>query len=478
MHFKSYSLVAALLLAAPFTLRAQNELSNFTATGRGGVVNAFATDYQAIGVNPANLGRLEGGKFAFTIGEFGIGAGSQSLSRTQLRNLIYNRDQTLTQDEKQQLARSFSSANALQVNADVTALGFSFYIPHVGGIAVSSRQRATGNATLNRNAAELLFLGQEASVYADYDINSGRVPLVSEVLAGSRMQASILNEYNIAWGTDILDLPNFQLTAGAGYRYIQGIGVIDIKIEPGNLQAYTSLSPALNVDYGDLTSNPDFNLKVGGTGLRPVGTGHGFDLGLGTQLGPQRAIRLGLSLTDIGHMTWKGNLLTANDQKLKKLNSTGVGTYEFFKEAAEIFATGTDSLFQYETAQSYRAALPTKLRAGAGWRITDKWSAGLDVTLPLNKVAGNLPAPFVGAGFDYRPRPWVALSSGVSAGAGYRVSLPVGVAFTAGVYEAGISTRDVVGLFSEKNPYLSVAAGFLRFRFGQRSAPTGRLPRS
>ena len=49
-------------LALPATLRAQNELSNFSATGRGGVINTFATDYQVIGMNPANLGRQGDGK--------------------------------------------------------------------------------------------------------------------------------------------------------------------------------------------------------------------------------------------------------------------------------------------------------------------------------------------------------------------------------------------------------------------------------
>jgi len=45
-------------LALPLAARAQNELSNFSATGRGGVINTFASDYQVIGINPANLGRV------------------------------------------------------------------------------------------------------------------------------------------------------------------------------------------------------------------------------------------------------------------------------------------------------------------------------------------------------------------------------------------------------------------------------------
>ncbi|MDB5236789.1 MAG: hypothetical protein JWR44_3782, partial [Hymenobacter sp.] len=75
-------------LALPATAFAQNELSNFSATGRGGVINTFATDYQAIGINPANLGRSTNFRVAFTIGEVGAGIGSQSLSKTTFKHIL------------------------------------------------------------------------------------------------------------------------------------------------------------------------------------------------------------------------------------------------------------------------------------------------------------------------------------------------------------------------------------------------------
>jgi len=458
-------LLAALGLVSPTLVYAQNELGNFSATGRGGVINTFATDYQAVGVNPANLGRTGGSRVAFTIGEFGVGASSQSLTRDQLKNFLYHRDDRLSLADKQALARSFTSKNALNVNAGATAFGLSVKLPVIGGIAVSSRQRVVGHAALNRNAAELLFLGSDAPIYANYNPNSGQVPLISEVLDGSEVQASFLNEYNIAWGKQLISLPLFQLSAGVGYRYVQGYGVLDIRIKPGDLRAYSSLSPVFNIDYSSvIAGNPNFNAQVNG-GLEKTGKGHGFDLGLAAEVG--KMIRLGVSVTDIGHMTWEGNLITANDQKLKRLNSAGVGTYNFFKEASEIFASGTDSLFQYQASQSRQANLPTKLRLGAGLRISEFLETGLDVTLPLNQVAGNIISPYVGVGVDYKPVRWIRLSSGVSGGAGYKVGIPLGITFVSSVYEAGISTRDVPGLITSKNPYLSVAAGFLRFRFGK-----------
>ncbi|WP_156109302.1 DUF5723 family protein [Hymenobacter sp. APR13] len=459
----SFLTAALLTLAAAAPLHAQNELSNFTATGRGGVSTTFATDYQAIGINPANLGRVGGSRVAFTIGEAGVGVSSQSLTRDQLRKFIYNTNDELTPAEKRSFAQAFTSDNAANLNADITTVGLAVQLPGLGGIAVSHRLRTAGHVGLNQNAAELLFLGKDAPIYAN--ASASNIPLVSEALAGTDMQFAATSEFNVAFGQRLIDLPLFQLSAGAGYRYIQGIGILDVRVQPGNLQGYSSLSPVFDIDYGNLTTNPSFNFMARTSGLQPVGKGNGFDVGVAAEVG--KSLRLGLAVTDLGSMTWDGNLLTANDQKLKRLKSAGIGSYNFIKEATEIFASGTDSLFQYQTGLERKASLPAKLRAGVGFRVSEFFETGLDVTLPLNEVAGNLTSPFVGVGVDYKPLSWLRLSSGVTGGAGYGLSLPLGFTIATSVYEAGISTRDVVGLLASENPYISVATGFLRFKFGK-----------
>src|SRR5436190_2815456 len=98
---KKTLLTALLTVAAAGSLFAQNELSNFTATGRAGVINTFATDYQVIGINPANLGRSSNSLFAFSVAEVGAGVGSNALTHAQLNKFIYNSGDKLTQEEKQ-----------------------------------------------------------------------------------------------------------------------------------------------------------------------------------------------------------------------------------------------------------------------------------------------------------------------------------------------------------------------------------------
>jgi hypothetical protein len=474
MKASFHPLLLAAGLALPTTVLAQNELSNFSATGRGGVVNTFASDYQAIGINPANLGRGTNFKVAFTIGEIGAGIGSQSLSKTTFKHLLYDGSQSIGAAERATLVNQLTGDDVLNFNLDTNLFGLAVTLPNgLGGLAFSSRQRIGGHLALNRNAADIIINGQNADVIRQYypvpnttgnpTPTNPNAPNLSGVLDGTSIQAAVTNEFNVAYGVQVLDKTGFKLSAGLGYRYIQGIGIADIRVSGGNLTAYTALSPLFDVNYGSLATSPTFNYESG-SGLSPVGKGHGFDLGVAAEVG--KFVRLGASITDLGSMKWTGNVLEATDQKLQQTASNGVQTYDVFKEIINQFDTDKQNLFKYTTAKERKADLPTKLRLGGGVRISKFLEAGLDVTTPLNKVAGNLTATFVGVGVDYRPISWLKLSSGFSSGAGYGKSLPLGLTFVTPVWEAGISTRDVTGLLSEDSPYSSVALGVLRFKIG------------
>lgn len=447
-------------------VRAQTDMSNFSNVARGGVSNTFVTDYQVIGINPANLGRSGNARVALTIGEFGVGVGSQSLTRSQLEKFVRHSGEDLNRAEKLELARAFTSDNTLNLSVDATPIALSVVLPVVGAFAFNVRQRATGHMALNQNTAELLFLGKEASIYPK-TFNPATAPLISEVMDGTAVQLAAYNEYNIAYGRNILTLPGLKLSGGVGYRYIQGLGVVDVRSENGKLDAYTALSPQFDIDYGKITGNPSFNQrKDTGELLQPVGRGNGFDAGLAAELG--KVVRAGVSVTDMGSMTWEGNLLTANDQKLRRLRSSGVNSYEFVTELADLFVNGTDSLIQYKPAQKQRAQLPTKLRAGIGLKVGTRLEVGIDVTQPLNNVAGNIPDTFYGLGIDVKPLKWIRLSTGISRGAGYKTGFPVGFAIATSAYEFGFSTRDLQGLLTDDdNPYGSIALGFLRLKIGK-----------
>ena len=464
------TLVAALALLATVPARAQNELSNFSATGRGGVVNTFAVDYQALGINPANLGRATNSRVAFTIGEVGAGVASRSLSNSTFRTLVFHPDQQLTSAQRTDLVASLTSDNTLNLNLDANAAALAVRLPAgLGGLAVSYRQRVGAHLALNRNAADILVNGNQAAIVQQYYDATGNPsgpppPKLSAALDGTALQLAWTAEYNVGYGVEVVRLPDvFTLSVGAGYRYIQGLGIADVRISGGGLFAYSALSPVFKINYGSLASGGGFN-AVSGSGLQAVGHGNGFDLGLTAEIG--KVLRLGASVTDLGAMTWTGNVLTASDQNLNYPQYAGLTTYNVIQNVVNQFGADRKTLFTYQAAQERRASLPAKLRLGGGLRLAKQLEVGLDVTVPLNDVAGNLTSTFVGAGLDFKPLSWVRLSTGVSGGAGYGASLPFGLTIVTKVWEAGVSSRNVLGYFSENNPYYSASLGFLRFKIG------------
>jgi len=71
-------IVVLLILISTLAL-GQGEGSVFSSTGRG-VSTTFATDYQSLGINPANLGwskEFKGKTIAFGLGETGFSASSK-----------------------------------------------------------------------------------------------------------------------------------------------------------------------------------------------------------------------------------------------------------------------------------------------------------------------------------------------------------------------------------------------------------------
>ena len=50
----------------------------------------------------------------------------------------------------------------------------------------------------------------------------------------------------------------------------------------------------------------------------------------------------------------------------------------------------------------------------------------------------------------------------------YGANLPLGITVVTPIWEAGVSSRDVLGYFSENSPYYSLGLGFLRFKIGNK----------
>ncbi len=487
----------ALALAVALPARAQNELTNFTGTGRGGAINALATEYQALGVNPANLGRATGVKVGFSIFEVGASLSSRTAPRAIFNDYLFNTERQFARNangsdvgstaqnpigpERQEVIDAFTGENVAVTQVDVTPFALSYYHPKIGGIAINTRYRMIGSADLNKNAAELIFAGNNASIIQEGRRSKRDLPLVSEALKGTRLQIQAVQEFNLGYGRKVYEGEGLEVSVGAGYRYIRGIGILDVRADGKSLTAYGALSPVFDANYPTgLATNPLFNLKTqeGSSAQFPsVGSGSAFDIGISATVA--KKVHLSASVVDIGKMTWEANSVEILDQRLQEFGDTpeeaqfgeyqGPVTYNFWKSLKrfQVNANASESPFQYKAAGKRKVDLPTRLRLGAATDLGEKFTVAADAMLPFDKeLAGSYRSALVGAGVTYKAKSWLHLSTGLSGGGGYGASLPLGITFVSRSYEGGFATRDIMGYFGESNPYLSFVGGFLRFKIG------------
>lgn len=480
--------VAATVLFPAFAAQAQTELSVFSATGRA-AATTFVTDYQAIGINPANLGwraRYAGKHFAVGLLEGTYSVHSDALTRDDMRDRVLNTDLIFTQAQKEEAGRIFANAGAM-ANADLMAIGSAYTHDELGGFGFQMRDRIQVSTRMGPRMAELVFEGYHAdyfdllvlatgdtiSNYADMSPDSLALvvlgvatepQVLGRLLNGSHIGMTWYREFNLSYGRHLVRNDDFELHAGVGFKYLLGIGIVDIRAEDDDVNGFSSLSSDFQIDYQQGDWMPGARL-TGGKLAFPDAVGRGFGVDLGLSMLISGSWKIGASVTNLGAIRWTGNVYTANDGNLVELATAGLENYNFIN-GIEDFATNS-GLLEWERGRERRVPLASVARVGLGKSIGERAELGADVILPLNQEAGSLESPVIAVGGDVRPFRWLQFSAGVMTGGGQQVKLPAGITFIAGkgTYEAGFASRDVITFFTQRNPTLSLSMGFLRFRF-------------
>ena len=498
------------LLLGSTTLIGQIENSSFTATGRGGATT-FVTDYQALGINPANLGwhlEFEDKKMALGFNEFTYSIHSGALSKQTLRDEFKaaykgQTTETFTYEDKIQAAKDFAEGG-LAMNVNYGSFGFAYHTDKFGGIAFRINDNVNWYSKFNNDISQILFLGKTASYFDSLavllpngdtsmvandtnfvngfnqdSILSGIASLpsyMSELFEGSQISLSWTREYNLSYGRTIIEKDSiFALYAGIGVKYFQGMAYVDITSNgDGQMQAFSSMSPAFGINYGSAQSiNPSADTVSNGIIPKPVGHGFGFDFGVNALL--FNKLKIGLAVNNIGSMTWDGNVYTVKDTIVFDTESAGLESYNVASQLNDI--VGENGLFDYTGLEERKVQLPTVVRIGASMELGKKIELGIDVVIPTTEVPGpgSYDNAIIGFGGDVQPIPWLRLSGGIVTGMNYDAStsdarpysIPLGLTLILGKgsFEAGIASRDAITFFTQNGPTLSLSTGFMRFRF-------------
>lgn len=482
-------LIILSLVVLPFLVKAQLENAAFTETGRG-AATAFATDYHALGINPANLafGNRYNKKFTLGIGQVGASIYSEAFDRQDFSRAIFGVDDELTAEEKQEIASDFASSD-LAANVYSTLLGFAVNTENAGNFAVSVNFRATYFSNLNDNAASQLFSGFvdpyfNQWVVEDQDGNTSVIPnqganydnlenvilgqstnpqFASDLYSGTRIRSMAFTEINLGYGRNVYESDDLLIHAGVGLKYLQGLFVMDLNIDDGGVvDAFAAVTPAAGIDLGEEDDNPSF---VEGDGYTPVGDGFGFDLGLAAEVGDQ--FRVSVAVTDIGSILFDGNVFTSGDTVVFDIETDGIDSYNVFTQFDDF--AGDDGVFDWTGQEERRVNLPTQLRTGIGYFHNEKLRIGLDLALPLNDEPANIENAAFALGAEFLPSESFSLSAGIGAGDNFGFRVPFGVNFIVdeGTWEFGLATRDLLYAFKDNRPNISLVMGLLRFRFGE-----------
>lgn len=447
---------------------AQIELSPFPSAANGFSATSLS-DYQSLSVNPANLGFYGDHKFNLGLASSSIGLSSQSLSRSQIFNDFFATDFTFSEAERQSAIDRFTDTRLL-ANASVNWLGFSYQDENFGGLAFSVRDRLSFNLILNDFASEMLFSGANMD-YFDQKVVDGSGNLVSgiasnpkkisEVAQGSGANFVWYREYHLGYGRHLIKNDDMQLNIGVGVKYIQGFAFAQYYIaEDGTPPGFISTSPFLGMDLGNNSKSP-----VDGSGLVPVGTGFGFDIGFSGSI--SNKFNWSLAINDIGSVNWHGNVFKGDDVFFTDIDGTGINSFNLFTEAPDIEGIAG---FDWVNMEPAKKQLATNLRAGLSYDISDHLSVGSEVYYPLIKNApGGYNNPIISGGASYNLGGFEVQVS-VSYNEYYGVATPLALIFRPVNrenfrWEFGLASRDVKGLLVQENPNLSLVLGLMRFSF-------------
>ncbi len=487
------------------------ELTSYAATGRGGMATTFATDYQALGVNPANLAIRKSFRdpkitFGFLEGNIGFFAGDvtfgQILKSYFPATFNSGENYQLNNSQKQQAAAALTNT-PLSTTINATLFGFHVSSEKLGGFAFSIRDRLDFYSNTNSTISEILFLGQNASYFSSLLLSNGQTiansPDLSqevrdqvvfgfrpedesltygEVMNNSIIQMLWTREYNFAYGAKIFDSYNVQVFAGIGGRYISGISLIDLEAQNNEFIGETiALSPSFPVTGFDIPSPTSVGYQPkSGFGRfatpKPIGNGYGLDVGINVVI--KRNLYLGASLVNYGKMTWTGNVYNLTDGILAQTQGTGFDNYNFIAFSPETFQLGGDgSALDWEGSAQFEDEQPAMVRVGASYEFFKTAHLGFDMVIPLNPDApGSLANNLYAIGGDLRLNKLLTITSGISTGGNqdFNINIPLGLIYNSrrGHYEAGVSTQDIssfIGDIEGGGNNISFALGFLRFKF-------------
>lgn len=439
-------------LSSVLILNAQVNFGPPSAAVYGGAVTAKAQDWQAIDVNPANLGWKDNHKFSLIICNVSLSLQSHALNFGRLSSNLHHLSDSLTQANKQTVEQYVTGQNGLYAFGYFNWLSASMYFPKVGGFAFGVSDVIAGHAELTPGGADLLSNAILSNPYKDTNILRERL---SQGFAGSSFGYTHYREFNFDYGRllhvfksnyhtqfssgndSINRHPPFELYGGIGLKYLLGLADFYANATQTDITSYSAWYT---------NGNPFFSAP-----------GHGFggDIGLSGIYGKWK---FGLSVVDIGFISWTKNLKQLDNSYFPKLDSNSYGLEELTK--LKINYSNYQPLI---TGPAFKTDLPTRLQTGASYNVNKHILLSTDIVFPLNNVTGSLRSPYYSIAGQFTLSKFIG-SIGLTYDPDYGLIIPFGIVL--GPTDIYLGTNDLFSFLGLTNsPNLSIVVGIFRLNF-------------
>jgi hypothetical protein len=437
------------------------ERTDIQGMGMARTFTASTHGLDAAGINPANL---LGGRdcwFSLSLTGLGVHVGSDFLTYD-----LYNKYFTGVNTDSGRVARYLDNADKQdilsafpggmgKVSADFEVRPVGLLINFAfGSVAFTMTEHVATSMVLPHEYAEFLLYGNTPGSVYDF--------------SQTHVTGSWTRDYGVSFATHLPDIALVKdVTAGVGVKLVHGYAYGEL--DRFNTSLITSTTGVLTGRLGLHVRTARIDaLTDSYTGSfdpfpAPAGSGVGFDLGMAGSL--TEYLRVGISVTDIGSMTWNRNTEEISS------DSTLVVSDPLDEDNNKNIENAVHG--ESHPGPGFTTSLPTMLRVGVAVQLTQirffkslilgDLMVAADYNQGLADAVGSMRDPRLSLGMEWKPFGFLPLRTGVSFGGTDHYNWALGFGLHFGVFDLDLASENVAWLFSTGGTSYGSAAVGMRF---------------
>lgn len=349
--------------------------------------------------------------------------------------------------EKETLLSKFNEGNRIQTSAAINLFSISVSAgKDIGNFGFSINDVLGQRTGLPRDLIDLFLNGNRI----------GRTYYLNDLV----FSTSYLREYNFSYARDfsfLLDNIFKSFSAGITFKLVHGYAYTEIKTVGTTIKTLEDHSILIENNFDaniavsqDFGINWDFddvkNVQNISPFLNPAGVGFGVNLGFAAVL--DSIWTFGLSITDIGTVSWDNNPVSYKSQGSFLISDVTDSTLtDSIQAALEPIGSYSDG---------FTSQLPTVLRLGASFRL-DRFLKGnfpgkmllvVGYNQGFNNSLNNTTSPLFSLGFEWKPIDLFPIRSGFTFGGFTGFAWSLGLGIDAEVVEFNFASADVISALS------------------------------